>query len=141
MNKKIGVLFIFTILMAAVIPTTQTTEISNVLEPKPIQFVELEIGEICGGLLGITSILKNNGTTNATNVSYSIVLNGEIIFIGQNVSEKIGTLEPNGTAGMYDIPLIGFGPVEIKVTANANETDKVTKKAKGFVLLVYTIIH
>ena len=101
---------------------------------------KLEIGEIIGGLLGISAEIKNNGTCNATNVTYSIVLGGGTILMGQEISENIGTIEAGGTGAMFDIPVIGFGSVDITATVSADGVEEVTRIGKGFVLLFYIII-
>ena len=102
--------------------------------------LELEIGEIIGGLLGISAEIKNNGTSNATNVVSSIVLDGGIIFIGREISENIGTIEAGGIGAIFDVPVLGFGPVEITITARADGVEEVTRIGKGFVLLFYIMI-
>ncbi|MCK5112643.1 MAG: PKD domain-containing protein, partial [Thermoplasmatales archaeon] len=105
-----------------------------------IPSVELEIGEIIGGLLGISVEIKNNGSSNATNVISSIILEGGIILIGREISENIGTIEAGSTGAIFDIPVLGFGPVEITITASADGVEEVTRTGRGFVLLFYIII-
>lgn len=102
--------------------------------------IELEIGEIIGGLLGISAEIKNNGTSNATNVVSSIVLDGGIIFIGREISENIGTIEAGGIGATFDVPVLGFGSVEITITVSADGFEEVTRIGKGFVLLFYIMI-
>jgi len=101
---------------------------------------ELKIEEFVGGLLGITAEIKNIGTANATNVTYNIVLVGGTILIGQKVSENIGTIEPNGTGAIFNIPVIGFGKVNITASVEADDVEKVTKNGKGFVLLFFFLL-
>ena len=91
-------------------------------------------------MLGISLEVKNNGISNATNVVYSIVLEGGTILMGQEVSENIGTIEAGGTGAMFNIPVIGFGIVDITATVRADGVEKVTRIGKGFVLLFHTII-
>ena len=112
-------------------PTVWTEYTYNYEFPK----AELEIGEIIGGVLGVSLEIKNNGTRNATNVISSIVLEGGLIFVGQEVTENIGTIEAGGTGAMFNIPILGIGPVDITVTAKADDVEEVTRKGKGFVLL------
>ncbi|UCD13849.1 MAG: hypothetical protein JSW60_00075 [Thermoplasmatales archaeon] len=101
----------------------------------------LEIGRIVGGFLGITAQINNTGTINATNVVGSMVLEGGFILIGQEISENLGTIEPGNISGVYNVPVLGFGLVKIIVSVSADEVEKITKTASGFVLLFYIIIH
>lgn len=102
-----------------------------------IHGVELEIGEIVGGLLGVTSIINNTGINNATNVVASIKIDGGIIFIGKEISENLGTIEPGNYSGIYDIPLLGFGLINIIISAKSDEVKEIKKTASGFLLLFY----
>ncbi len=101
---------------------------------------QLNIGRIIGGLLGVTAEINNPGTGNATNVVASIVLEGGIILIGREISENIGTIEVGGTGAIFNIPVLGFGPVGITVTASADGVEEVSKSAEGFVFIIFFII-
>ncbi|MCK5261019.1 MAG: rhodanese-like domain-containing protein [Thermoplasmatales archaeon] len=114
----------------------------NWSEPLIVHIVapQLNIGRITGGLLGVTAEINNTGTGNATNVVASIVLEGGIILVGQSISENLGTIEAGGTGVIFDIPVLGFGPVGITVTAGADSIEEVSKSAEGFVFIIFFII-
>ncbi|UCD13445.1 MAG: hypothetical protein JSW60_07790, partial [Thermoplasmatales archaeon] len=101
---------------------------------------DLQIGRIAGGLLKITTQINNTGANNATNVVASFVLEGGLILVGRNVSKNLGTIVPGGTADVHAGPVLGFGFVDINVTASANSIEKVSKTAKGLILLFFVII-
>ncbi len=94
-----------------------------------------------GGLLGITAEISNVGTANATNVTYNIVLEGGTILIGQKVKENIGTIEPGNKSAMFNVPIIGFGKVNITASVEADDIEKITKSGNGFVLLFFIFMN
>ena len=63
------------------------------------------------------------------------------MFIGQEISENIGTIDPGNFSGVYNIPMLGFGSIEITITAKCNEVGQVKKTITGFILLFYVIVH
>ena len=99
--------------------------------------VELEIGEIVGGLLGVTSIINNTGINNATNVVASITIDSGFILIGKGITDNIGTILPGNFSGIYNIPVIGFGSINITISVKSNEVNEIRKTAKGFLLFFY----
>jgi len=105
----------------------------NWSEPLIVHIVapQLNIGRITGGLLGVTAEINNIA---------SIVLEGGIILVGRSISENLGTIESGGTGIIFDIPVLGFGPVGITVTAGADSIEEVSKSAEGFVFIIFFII-
>ena len=102
---------------------------------------ELQIGQFIGGPLGLTAEITNIGTANATNVTYSMVLEGGFILMGENLTENIGTLEPGNTSAMFNIPIIGLGKVNITASVKADTVEKITKRGKGFILLIWFFLN
>jgi hypothetical protein len=102
---------------------------------------ELQIGQFVGGPLGVTAAITNVGTANATNVTYSMVLEGGFILLGENITENIGTLEPGNTSAMFNIPIIGLGKVNITASVKADNLEKITKRGKGFILLIWFFLN
>lgn len=99
-----------------------------------IEVANLEIGIIKGGLFRVNAPIENTGALDATNVNWSIALEGGA-FIGKK------------TTGMIDIPagdnitvssklILGFGPTEVSVTAEIPEISA-TRSQSGFVLLFF----
>jgi len=103
--------------------------------------VKIEIGEIVGGLLGITALINNTGIKNATNVTARVVVKGGVIFIGKDVTNDIGIIEAGNYSGAYNVPVLGFGAIDITISVKCNEVEEVKKTASGFLLFFYIIIH
>jgi hypothetical protein len=103
-------------------------------------FVILEIGEIVGGMLGITALINNTGIKNATDVIGRVKINGGYILIGDDVTNDIGIIEPGNSSGVYNVPVLGFGTIDIIVSVKCNELPELKKTAKGFLLFFYIIL-
>jgi len=104
----------------------ETDKTSNFTIQFPIQIT------IKGGL-GVKATIKNTGTTNLTNISWSINLNGGIIIIGKSKSDTIASLAPGAQYIARDF-VLGFGKTTITVTAG-----EASKNATGTVLLIFVI--
>jgi hypothetical protein len=85
------------------------------------------------GGLGITVTIKNTGTTNLTNVPYTIDLDGKLIFVGKSKNDTIPTLGKGDEVKVKDF-VIGFGKTGIAVTAGSGEAS-----AEGMVILFLVI--
>ena len=90
---------------------------------------EITIGAITGGI-GVSAEIKNVGTADATNVQWSIDLEGGLVIIGKHADGTISTLAA-GDSVTVKIPFVlGLGGVTITAAA-----DGATKSATGTVLL------
>jgi hypothetical protein len=87
----------------------------------------IEIGAISGGLK-ITAEIKNTGVLNATQVNWTISLEGFVIF-GQEKSGNISTIIPDDTFDISTGLVFGLGTINIIVTAADAE-----KTATAFLL-------
>jgi len=94
--------------------------------------IPIEITKIAGGK-GITVTVKNNGTINATNIHWSITLNGGLILKGKSYSSTILSLGA-GKDTTVNSAVFGFGRTKISVTAGDQE-----KNATGFVFLMFVL--
>jgi len=88
---------------------------------------QIEIGAISGGLK-ITAEIKNTGVVNATQVNWTISLEGFVIF-GHEKSGDIPTIIPDGNFVISTGLIFGLGTVDIIVTAADAE-----KTATAFLL-------
>jgi len=104
------------------------------------KFVDLEIGEIVGGMLGITTIINNTGIKNATGVVANVTISGGTLLIGDKVTNDIGIIEAGNSSGVYNVPVLGFGLIDIKINVRCNETANLKKTASGFLLFFYIIM-
>jgi hypothetical protein len=87
---------------------------------------------ISGGL-GVSATIKNVGTTDLTNIDWSIALDGKLIFVGKAKSGTIAALAAGESVTVKDF-VVGFGKTGIAVTAGTEEAS-----ASGTVLLILVI--
>ncbi len=100
----------------------------------------LTIGAVNGGLFSITSAINNIGEGIATNVIWTITVDGNFILSGQTFSGTMSALDVNSTATVENSPILGFGNVIITVRAQADGVSEITKTVDGFIFFIYIII-
>jgi hypothetical protein len=100
----------------------------------------LTIGTINGGLLAVTTDIKNIGEASATNVVWKITVDGDFILSGQTMSGTMGYLGVSSTARIENAPVLGFGNVIITVTVSADGVPEVIKTVNGFVFFIFVIV-
>ena len=83
---------------------------------------------ITGGF-GVSATIKNIGTTDVTNIDYTINLDGKLIFFGKSKNGTIATLAAGEETTVKDIA-IGFGSTGIAITA-----DDTSANATGVIFL------
>jgi hypothetical protein len=103
----------------------------------------LEITDVRGGIGGVTADIKNIGTVTADNFFITISVTGGI-FNKINILKECGGCGGCGTTIVVgDIKsestlesdfIIGFGKIDIIVTAEADNADLVSIETNGFVL-------
>jgi hypothetical protein len=108
----------------------------TITDLKPI----LTIGAVNGGLFAISSAVNNIGEGIATNVVWSITVDGNFILSGNTFSGTMTTLDVDSTATIENSPVIGFGNVIITIKIKADGVSEITKTVDGFVFLIYVII-
>ncbi len=100
----------------------------------------LTIGAMNGGLFSVTSVINNIGEGIATNVIWTMTVDGNFILSGQTASGTMTLLEVNSTATIENSPILGFGNVIITLKAKADGFSEITKTVDGFVFFIYIII-
>jgi hypothetical protein len=85
------------------------------------------------GGFGVSAVIKNTGSANLTNVSWSIDLDGSLIFIGKSRTDIIESLAIGESITVKDF-VIGFGKTGIAVEAAG-----VKANATGTVILFFVI--
>jgi PKD repeat protein len=103
-----------------------TANITQALVP------EINIGKISGGK-GISAVIWNNGTANATMVPWSITLTGGFILKGKSTT---GTITQLGIGESHTISASVFGIGRPTITVSAGDKEKT---AKGFVILIFVL--
>jgi len=98
-------------------------------EPAP----EILVESISGGF-GVSAVIKNAGNAVATNVQWSLDVEGGLVITGNHADGTINSLAA-GDSTTVKIPLVlGFGGITIKATA-----DGATKSATGTLLLLFVV--
>jgi hypothetical protein len=85
------------------------------------------------GGFGVSATIKNTGTTDLTNIDWTITLDGKLIFVGKTKTNTIAALAAGEEVVVKDF-VIGFGKTGIAVEAGS-----VTASASGTVLLFLVI--
>jgi hypothetical protein len=104
-------------------------------QPKP---PELQISDITGGK-GISATLSNIGEGNATNVTWSIALNGGMVFKGKLTDGNLPSVLSGSTFPLQSDKIVGFGKVSIAVSATCDEDVTADGSASGFVFLFWVL--
>jgi hypothetical protein len=86
--------------------------------------INITIGSVRGGLLGISAKLSNTGAETASNIVWSIsVTGGTLGFVHTTSGGSLGTLSVGDTATIRTTtPILGFGRIGIKIQASSAET-------------------
>jgi PKD repeat protein len=113
---------------AAAATADDETTATITIPPAP----DIIIGKISGGK-GISAVIWNNGTGDATMVPWTITLTGGLILKGKNTT---GTITQLGIGQSHTISasVLGFGRPTITVSIGGKE-----KTAKGFVFLIWVL--
>ena len=72
------------------------------------------------GGFGVSATIKNTGTTDLTNINWTINLDGKLIIVGKSKSDTIASLAVGNEVKVKDF-VIGFGKTGIAVTAGDAE--------------------
>ena len=101
---------------------------------------ELKI-EITGGF-GVHVVIRNVGDGDAYDVEWNLDITGGILGrINFSTEGYVSILLSDGEI-VVDIPLIiGFGPIEIAVAADASNGEAVSEVKNGFIILFFVILR
>lgn len=108
----------------------------TITDLKPV----LTIGAVNGGLFSLSSVINNIGEGVATNVVWTMTVDGNLILSGQSASGTMMTLDVNSTTAIENSPVLGFGNVIITIKAKADGFSEITKTVDGFVFFIYIIV-
>jgi len=97
-------------------------------EPYPVQIVlpVLDIENIRGGFLKVTSKIANSGIAEADDISWTITLDGGFILLGKETTGEIDTIAAGEEQAISSKTIIGFGAstVTVKVDIPEGSTDR-----------------
>jgi hypothetical protein len=98
----------------------------------------LTVEQFKGGF-GLSAVVKNTGDAAATNVSWSINLDGKMIFLGRNTTGTISSIAPGDSVTIKTGLILGFGKTNIEATATCEEGATYTEEGSAFILLFFVI--
>jgi hypothetical protein len=104
--------------------------IEQTSQPEPV----LEIGEISGGI-GVSAVVSNTGDAEATDVDWSITLDGGLIIIGGETTGDFATIAADGEEEIKTGLVLGIGKPTITIAAECAEGSSDEATATAFVLL------
>lgn len=111
--------------------------VSGWSEPLAAHIMDLsciEIGAI-GGIFGVNAFIKNVGTSDADNVDWSISLDGNFVFYGEEITGSFDVVEADDKLRAKTGFVFGLGRVSITVTADEDE-----KTAKGLMFGPFVLV-
>lgn len=122
------ILYYYSVDNAGNIETAKNTTftIQHPLPPLPPIIITVHSG------LGVLATIKNNGTTNLTNVTWTITLDGKLVFFGKTKTDTIATLDAEKSITVRDF-VLGFGKTGINVKAGEVEVNATGKVILFFV--------
>jgi len=98
----------------------------------------LTVEQFKGGL-GVSAIVKNSGNTSGTNITWSINLDGKMIFLGIHTTGKISDLAPGDTVKIKTGLIFGFGKTQITASAICDEGVSAERTVNGTVFLLFML--
>jgi len=98
----------------------------------------LTVEQFKGGI-GIRAVIKNNGDAPATNITWSIDLQGNMIFLGTHTSGEISSLPPGDITKIKTGFIFGFGKTKIVATATCEEGAACTENRTAIVLFFFLV--
>ena len=98
---------------------------------------QLAIGKISGGMMKVSAALLNAGNMSTTHIQWSIALQGGLLLTGTKTRGTVASLVAGTNTAVEFYPILGFGPVNITVTAKADGITQITKTGNGFVFLFW----
>jgi hypothetical protein len=101
------------------------------IESSPV----IEIGAITGGFGSVTAEVKNTGAGEASNVTWSINLEGGLVLLGRETTGMITKIQPGFSPQIQTGFLLGIGKVTITVTVGSAE-----KTSSAFLLGPFVLI-
>ncbi len=109
------------------------TDTATATITEPVLLPVLEIGTITGGF-DVKASVKNTGEAAATNVVWTLSLDGKLVFLGKESTGTIATLAVAGNEPIKAGFILGFGKTNIAISATCDEGVSAEATASGLVL-------
>jgi hypothetical protein len=117
-------------------PTFHRDLLRTGMYPFTPSLLDIDIGNITGGLLRVKTTIKNDGVIIANNISWNITVTGGLILSGRRTSGSIETLNPGDEQTITSKPIIGLGKTVILITAKTPE-NAASKQQNATVFLFF----
>ncbi len=102
---------------------------------------ELDAGFITGGLFKVNAIIKNIGGAEATDIDWSITLEGGIILLGGETTGTTPSIPEGGEVIVSSSLILGFGNTIVKVTMEEPHGSSDTREQGATVLLIFIKVN
>ena len=104
----------------------------------PTEAIPLPILEITGisGGIGVSAVIENVGDAAATNLNWEITLDGTVFLGGSTTGTEASLGVGESVAIKSGFPL-GFGPIDISISASCDEGASASESAAGTLLLFF----
>lgn len=99
--------------------------------------LNLDIGNITGGLFKVKTSIKNTGAVTVDNIDWKITIVDGLLLLGRETNGSITTLSPGEEQTITSKSIIGFGKTVIKITATA--TGATASKEQTATILLFFI--
>ncbi len=111
-------------------------------EPYPMQIVfpNIDVYRTVGGMLKITSTIRNTGLVEADDISWKISLDGGFILLGKETTGEIDTMAVGEEIPIASKTIIGFGPTRVIVKIDIPEGTK-SLNLGGFMYLFFIVVN
>lgn len=110
------------------------------LYPFEQPLINLEIGNITGGVFRVRTTIGNIGSEPAHNVEWKIIVVDGLLFTPRQTNGTILTLDPGDEETIISKPIFGLGKIIIQVTATVPENNAF-KQQNATVLLFFIIMR
>jgi hypothetical protein len=107
--------------------------------PSTPSLVDMEIGNITGGLFKVKATIKNIGAVAANDIDWSITVTGGFILLGRETNGSIASLNPGDEQTITSKPIFGFGKTIVKIIATAPGSTA-SKEQNATILLFFILI-
>ena len=101
----------------------------------------MDIRAISGGVLRVGTEIYNKGGVMASDVNWSITLDGGVILLGKTTTGEILGILPGESAAIQSGPILGFGKISVIVTADIDDGLSDMRSQGGFVFLFYAYVN
>ncbi len=100
----------------------------------------LDVKKILGGFFKVSSVIKNMGATEATNIDWKITLDGGTIFYGRETTGTIPSISPGGEVTIISDSILGFGKTSVIVTTEIPECSDI-RSQNGMMYLIFIVVN